>query len=188
MASSASGFQYQPEFIAPAEERALLAAIATLAFTHAHYKEYTAKRRIVVYESAVPDFLGPLRARTAQWLRLPEDELSHALVSEYRPGTGVGWHRDMPDFAVIAGISLAAPSLMRFRPYPPRKVPARERLSIELEPRSAYVLRNDVRWQWQHSIAPTEALRYSITFRTLLAAPELADPDEARNRQRKKPA
>jgi alkylated DNA repair dioxygenase AlkB len=168
LASSASGFQYQPEFVTPAEERALLANISTLAFTNAHYKEYTAKRRIVVYDSAVPDFLKPLRGKTAQWLGIAEDDFRHALVSEYRPGTGVGWHRDMPDFAVIAGISLAAPARMRFRPYPPRKVPARERLGIELEPRSAYVMRNDVRWQWQHSIAPTEALRYSITFRTLL--------------------
>jgi hypothetical protein len=28
------------------------------------------------------------------------------------------------------------------------------------------VLRDDVRWKWQHSIAPTRELRYSITFRT----------------------
>lgn len=32
--------------------------------------------------------------------------------------------------------------------------------------RSAYILRGVVRWSWQHSIAPTPALRYSITFRT----------------------
>jgi len=102
---SASGFAYEPEFITPAEEHALLATIATLAFTNAHYKEYTAKRRIVVYDSEIPEYLRP----------------------------------------------------------------ARGQLGIELEPRSAYVMRNDVRWQWQHSIAPTRALRYSITFRTLLA-------------------
>lgn len=169
MGYSASGFAYEPEFITPAEEHALLATIATLAFTNAHYKEYTAKRRIVVYDSEIPGYLRPLRKKTAQWLGIPAETFTHALVSEYRPGTGVGWHRDMPDFAVIAGISLAAPARMRFRPYPPRKGPARGQLGIELEPRSAYVMRNDVRWQWQHSIAPTRALRYSITFRTLLA-------------------
>jgi alkylated DNA repair dioxygenase AlkB len=169
LAFSASGFDYLPEFITPAEERALLAAIGTLSFTNAHYKEYTAKRRIVVYESAVPDFLAPLRDKIAAWLSIPAETFVHSLVSEYRPGTGVGWHRDMPDFAVIAGVSLAAPARMRFRPYPPRRTPARELLGLELEPRSAYVLRNNVRWHWQHSIAPTRALRYSITFRTLLA-------------------
>jgi len=39
-------------------------------------------------------------------------------------------------------------------------------LSLELAPRSAYVLRAEARWGWQHSVAPTPALRYSITFRT----------------------
>jgi hypothetical protein len=57
--------------------------------------------------------------------------------------------------------------LLRFRPYPPARTGKREILSLELEPGSAYALRNAVRWKWQHSIAPTTALRYSITFRTL---------------------
>ena len=39
-------------------------------------------------------------------------------------------------------------------------------VSLELAPRSAYVLRAEARWGWQHSVAPTPALRYSITFRT----------------------
>jgi alkylated DNA repair dioxygenase AlkB len=55
---------------------------------------------------------------------------------------------------------------MRFRPYPPGKG-RKSILSLDLEPRSAYVLRGDARWRWQHSIPPTKALRYSITFRTL---------------------
>jgi hypothetical protein len=29
-----------------------------------------------------------------------------------------------------------------------------------------YVLRDEIRWRWQHSVAPTRELRYSITFRT----------------------
>jgi alkylated DNA repair dioxygenase AlkB len=40
-------------------------------------------------------------------------------------------------------------------------------ISLELEPRSAYIMQGPVRWQWQHSVAATRALRYSITFRTL---------------------
>jgi alkylated DNA repair dioxygenase AlkB len=41
------------------------------------------------------------------------------------------------------------------------------RTSIVLEPRSAYLLRGPVRWEWEHSIPPAEELRYSVTFRTL---------------------
>ena len=31
---------------------------------------------------------------------------------------------------------------------------------------SIYLLRGAARWNWQHSVAPTKALRYSITLRT----------------------
>ena len=58
------------------------------------------------------------------------------------------------------------PARMRFRPYPPRN-DRKSVLSLELAPRSAYILRGDARWRWQHSIPATKALRYSITFRTL---------------------
>jgi hypothetical protein len=36
-----------------------------------------------------------------------------------------------------------------------------------LPPRSAYALAGEARTGWQHSVPPTKALRYSITFRTL---------------------
>jgi hypothetical protein len=34
-------------------------------------------------------------------------------------------------------------------------------------PRSAYLLSGPARWEWEHSIPPVDALRYSITFRNL---------------------
>jgi alkylated DNA repair dioxygenase AlkB len=43
-------------------------------------------------------------------------------------------------------------------------------LSLALEPRSIYLLQGEARWGWQHSIAPTPALLWSITFRTLRQA------------------
>jgi hypothetical protein len=85
LGSSASGFAYEPEFITPAEEHALLATIATLTFTNAHYKEYTAKRRIVVYDSEIPEYLHPLRKKTAEWLGIPAETVTHALVSDTAP-------------------------------------------------------------------------------------------------------
>jgi hypothetical protein len=56
---------------------------------------------------------------------------------------------------------------MRFRPYPPRRGAAV--FALDLAPRSLYVLAGEARWQWQHGIAPTPALRHSITFRTMSA-------------------
>lgn len=172
MPSYASGFEYQPQFISPAEEQALLEALRGLPLAAARYREYTAKRRIASFESEpdIPRFLHGLREKVGAWLGIAPPAFSHILVAEYRPGVGVGWHRDMPQFAVVAGVSLGGSARMRFRPWAAGKRVAQKALGLELERRSAYVLRNDVRWNWQHQIAPTQELRYSITFRTLMSA------------------
>ena len=161
------------------EEKTLLAAIGELNLQEAKYKDYTAKRRAASFgfdydfsyntihpAAPIPGFLNSLKARVAAWLGVAADEIRHALVAEYRPGTALGWHRDVPDFELVGGISLAAAARMRFRPFPPKKG-RKNVLSLELAPRSAYLLRGDARWRWQHSIPPTRALRYSITFRTM---------------------
>jgi alkylated DNA repair dioxygenase AlkB len=172
-----AGLLYEPDFISPEEERALLAGIATLPLEEAKYKSYTARRRTASFGSsydfdanllqpaaAIPAFLEPLKRRVAGLAGVPPERFEHALVTEYRPGTPLGWHRDVPEFELIAGVSLAGRCRMRFRPYPPK--PRARALVLELEPRSVYVLRDEIRWGWQHSVAPTAELRYSITLRT----------------------
>jgi len=172
------GFIYQPEFLEQADEAVLLHQIKQLALEDAKYREYTARRRVAYFgfdydfstnrlgEAApIPAFLYPLRERIAQWMGLAPAELVHALVSEYRPGTPLGWHRDAPDFDRVAGVSLGGWARMRLRPYPWQK---EKPLELELAPRSAYQMNGPARWRWQHSIAATRELRYSITFRSLI--------------------
>ena len=115
---------------------------------------------------AIPPFLCPLRERIAQWAGLPASRFTHALVAEYKTGTQLGWHRDVPDFEIIVGVSLGGACRMRLRRYPPKKGGTIESLSLDLEPRSAYLMRGEARWAWQHSIPATKTTRYSITFRT----------------------
>jgi len=92
-------------------------------------------------------------------------------VSEYRPGAPLGWHRDVPAFEIIVGLSLGGECVMRLRPYRPQGPNRRQDVvSLTLEPRSAYVIRDEARWGWQHSIVATRALRYSITLRTARGA------------------
>ena len=174
-------FVYQRDFIAVDEERQLLDAIGALALEDARYKAYTARRRVAYFgfdydfsknqlgEAApVPAFLHPLREKMARWMGLAPEAFVHALVSEYRPGTPLGWHRDAPDFDRVAGVSLGGRARMRFRPYRKNEPAAKDKpLVLELEPRSAYQMNGASRWRWQHSIPPTPELRYSITFRTL---------------------
>jgi alkylated DNA repair dioxygenase AlkB len=174
------GLVYQPGLLTADEEAALVATIAELPLAEAKYKAFTAKRRILSFGGSydfdarelgpappIPDFLLPLRERVATWAGVPSASLTHGLVAEYRPGTALGWHRDVPNFELVIGVSLGTPTRMRFRPYPLRKNRREDTFALLLEPRSAYVLRDDARWRWQHSIPATKGLRWSITFRTL---------------------
>jgi alkylated DNA repair dioxygenase AlkB len=175
-----AGFVYQPDFISQEEETALLAEISGLPLHEAKYKEYTAKRRIISYGGTydfssneltpagpIPPFLSPLCERIAKWTEVPASRFTHALIAEYKTGTQLGWHRDVPEFEFVVGVSLAGAARLRLRPCPPKRGKSAATLSIDLQPRSAYQLRGQARWGWQHSIPPTKTTRYSITFRTL---------------------
>jgi alkylated DNA repair dioxygenase AlkB len=145
----------------------------------AQYKEWTAKRRIISYGGSydfvhnklltaepLPAWLYKLRSAVAEWSGEPAGDFNHAIIAEYQPGTQLGWHRDVPNFETIVGISLAGSARLRLRPYPHTRN-SRSGLALELRPRSIYALRGAVRWDWQHAISPTKCMRYSITFRTL---------------------
>jgi alkylated DNA repair dioxygenase AlkB len=170
---------YQPGFLTPAEERELVAIAAALPLQEMNYKGYTARRRVASYggrydfsanrlapAAPLPPQLEPLRARVGAWLGVPAETFTQVLVAEYRQGTPLGWHRDVPDFEDVVGISLLGEAVMRLRPYPPVDAKKAAVLKLAVQPRSIYLLRGAARWAWQHSVAPTRALRYSITFRT----------------------
>ena len=171
------GFRYQPELISAAEEQALVAELADLAFKEFEFQGFLGKRRVVsfgwqyVFDGSglrkaddIPDFLLPLRAKAAVFGDMKADDLQHVLLTEYRPGAAIGWHRDRSVFGETIGISLLSPCRFRFR----REVGGRwERRALVAEPRSAYLLSGSCRTDWEHSIPAVEQLRYSITFRNL---------------------
>ena len=170
------GFVYRLGFVGEEEERELLARFETLAFEEIRMRGQVARRTALHYGIAydydrpaavepgapVPAWLEPLRERCAVLAETTADELVEALVQRYPPGATIGWHRDAPQFGRVAGVSLGGACRLRLRP-----VRGGEAVEQVLEPRSAYLFRGSARWQWQHSIPPTQALRYSITFRTL---------------------
>jgi alkylated DNA repair dioxygenase AlkB len=174
-----AGLIYQPDFLTAAEESTLLGQVRDLPLQNAKYKEYTARRRTVSFgysydfdrneAQPAPDppvFLEHLKTRIAAWASEPAKKFVQVLVSEYQPGVPLGWHRDVPDFEVIVGLSLLSAARIRFRPYPWRPELRKKVFSLEVEQRSIYLLRDEARWAWQHSVPPVVHLRYSITFRT----------------------
>jgi alkylated DNA repair dioxygenase AlkB len=97
-----------------------------------------------------------------------------ATVIEYSTGSPIGWHRDIPQFGVVVGISLGAACRMRFRKYSrvrSKNLKRDEILAMELQPRSIYLMSGASRELWQHSIPPVKELRYAIMMRTLRAKP-----------------
>jgi alkylated DNA repair dioxygenase AlkB len=169
------GFVYRDEFLGADEEAKLAAWLATLPFEPFQFRGYEGRRRVVSFgwkydftkshlEKAddMPAQLLPVRARAAAFAGLAPEHLQQCLLNEYLPGAPIGWHRDRPVFEKVVGISLLAPCTFRFR----RRVgDGFARATLTLAPRSAYVLSGPARTEWEHSIPPVTAHRYSVTFR-----------------------
>jgi alkylated DNA repair dioxygenase AlkB len=176
------GLIHRPQFLSRAEEAALLDGIVPLPFREARFQQYVARRRVVHFHGEdgsaqtyddgetfssgpAPRFLVALQQRIAVTFGISRSAFVHTLVSEYRPGAPIGWHRDKPAYGVVFGLSLKGRGTMRFRPLDGRAEP-RQAFVLELEPRSLYVMQGPIRWLWQHSMLPARELRYSITLRT----------------------
>ena len=171
------GFSYRADLLSPDEERELAARFADLPFREFEFHGYVGKRRVVSYgwrydfndgklrrTEDIPEFLLSSRDKAAAFARLDPADLQHVLVTEYRPGAAIGWHRDKAVFAEVVGISLLSACTFRFR----RKLGTRwERAAFVAEPCSAYLLDGPSRTEWEHGIAAVDRLRFSITFRSL---------------------
>jgi len=172
------GFRYERELIDPATEDALVAHVRELPFQEFEFHGYKGKRRVVSFgwkyefsgggqlrkADEIPEFLVRLRSLAASFATLKPEAFQHVLVTEYGPGAGIGWHRDKAVFGQVVGVSLLAPCILRFR----KKVNTKwDRVNVFAEPRSAYHLTGPARAEWEHSILRVDALRYSITFRTM---------------------
>jgi alkylated DNA repair dioxygenase AlkB len=171
------GFLYHPEMLSEAEERELVTELGRVEFSAVIMRGQVARRRtahfgwLYGYESwritpgpPVPDFLVPLRTRVSTLAGVAPEALAEVMLTEYPPGAGIGWHRDAPQFGVVVGVSLLSECRMRFQRG---RGTERETWAVTLAPRSAYVLTGEARQQWQHSIPPIRALRFSVTFRTV---------------------
>jgi len=171
-----AGLEYRPDFITTKEELDLIGHLSIAELSPFKFRGWTGKRltrtfgwrydfddRSFALSEPMPDWLLPLRAKAAAFANLAPDDFIHALLVRYDPGAGIGWHRDRPVFEAVVGVSLGSPAVLRFRR---RRESGFDRANIEVEPRSAYLLTGPARHEWEHSIAPGETLRLSITFRS----------------------
>ena len=174
-----AGLIYRADVIGEAEEQDLVGRMGSLDLAPFRFHGWLGNRKTASFgwrydfddasftrTEPIPAWLDPLRAIAARLAGVGPDEFVHVLLARYDPGAGIGWHRDRDVFDKVIGVSLGAPAKLRFRQ---RHASGFRRASLEVAPRSAYLLSGEVRREWEHSIAPGGQLRFSITFRTLSA-------------------
>lgn len=172
-----AGLEYREEFISAAEHDRLVAKLSATDLAPFRFHGWLGNRRTKTFgwrydfddssftpAEPIPEWLEPLRTKAAALAGIAPEEFAHVLLARYDPGAGIGWHRDRPQFEQVVGISLGASAIMRFRQ---RTATGFRRANVHLESRSAYLLSGEVRWDWEHRITPGDALRFSITFRSL---------------------
>jgi alkylated DNA repair protein (DNA oxidative demethylase) len=171
------GLDYREDFISEAEERQLLERLGALDLAPFRFHGWLGNRKTRSFgwrydfddasfqpTEPFPAWLQPLRERAAILAAVKAQAFVHALLARYDPGAGIGWHKDRDVFDRVVGVSLGTPATLRFRR---RAATGFRRAELQVAPRSAYLLAEESRWEWEHRITPGEELRFSITFRTL---------------------
>ena len=172
-----AGLSYREEVISVAEEEALVEHLVAADLSPFRFHGWLGNRKTKSFgwrydfEDAsfsptepIPGWRTPLRKTAAAFAEVDPDDFVQVLLARYDPGAGIGWHRDRDIFERVVGFSLLTPATLRFRR---RRPGGFDRAKIEVAPRSAYLLAGEIRWDWEHSIAAGDELRFSITFRTL---------------------
>lgn len=181
---SVPGLVYVESYVSRDEERELLTAIDGERWL----TDYKRRRQVygVAYSgpqagtklSALPTWLSWLVTRVRQdgWLRA---EVVNAVINEYLPGQGISAHFDHPAFGpTVVAVSLGgATSLELEDPSAPQPC----KVTLDVQPRSLWVLEGQARSHWQHGIAARQSdlvnglkrpreRRVSVTLRTLAGA------------------
>jgi len=174
------GFSYTTDFISVKEEEQLLNFIAQIGLHPFSFQGFEAKRKVASFGydynfdqsglqkgKDIPVEFQPLIERVASHVGIAAEEIKELLITEYPVGSIITWHRDAPPFDLIAGISLNADCNFRLRPYEKAKQNRKSVISVPVKRRSLYIMQDEARTDWQHSISPVKEVRYSITLRTL---------------------
>ncbi|MCD6062884.1 MAG: alpha-ketoglutarate-dependent dioxygenase AlkB [Flavipsychrobacter sp.] len=175
-----SGFVYYPDFIDKAEELRLYEELLKTDLHTFLFQGFEARRKVASFGydysfdkkkltegKPIPEAFQPLIGKVAIQIGIDAEDFKEILLTEYPAGSVINWHRDAPPFDLIAGISLMADCTFRLRPHEKEKQGRSSIIALPVARRSLYVITGTARSDWQHSIAPVKATRYSITLRTL---------------------
>lgn len=112
-----SGFRYREEIVTEEEEAALVTSLGQLDLKPFDFHGHLGNRRVLSFglrydysrssveqASEMPGFLDDLLVRVGKFAGYEVDAFRQVGVNEYRPGAGIGWHKDKPQFGIVVGV------------------------------------------------------------------------------------
>ena len=131
---------------------------------------------LIPIPSKIPLFLEVLIERMLND-KLVDEKPDQIIINEYKPGEGLKPHTDRKDYFknTIVGISLLSDTVMEFH-----ENSSETKKKILIPRRSLYVMKDDARYKWKHSIPARKKdvmdgsinhrqTRISITFRNVVS-------------------
>lgn len=178
-----NGFSYYPDFLNVDDEQVLLEAVSKIDLHTFNFHGYEARRKVASFGydysfdkktlakgAEIPSAFHPLIQKVAEKVPVHPKDFSELLITEYPVGSVINWHRDAFPFDIIAGVSLLTDCTFRLRPHEKKKQRRGSIIAFPVRRRSLYIITGSARLDWQHSITPVKAVRYSITLRTIKGA------------------
>ena len=98
--------------------------------------------------------------------KMLEQKLNQTIINGYLRGRGIRPHNDLHLFGrTVCSLSLGSPTVMPFQEAKRRDGPE---LQLPLPRRSLFVLQDEMRYDWNHSIldGDVQGARFSFTFRS----------------------
>src|SRR5438874_9742136 len=122
------GLRCVGELISHAVEKDLVNHLQELQFKPFEFQGFLGKRRIVSFgwrydfnggglqeTDDLPDFLLSVQKKAAAFAGLKPSDLQQVLLTEYRPGVAIGWHKDRAVFGDVVGLSPLSACHFRLR-------------------------------------------------------------------------
>lgn len=184
METGVPGLLVIPDFIDPSMEAALMQEIDSQTWVvdydrRLQYYGYRNELEKPYSLIAIPVPMPPLVQQLSEQIvarGILQYQPDQVIINEYLPGQGLRPHKDRNYFEnQICGINLGSGCIMRFI-----KIKGGDVVDIPVPRRSLYLMQDDARYKWNHSIPPRKKdningevqhreRRWSITYRKVIA-------------------
>jgi alkylated DNA repair protein alkB family protein 8 len=183
METAVPGLHIYHEFISKSMEDELIKEIDSQTWVvdynrrlqyYGYRNELEAPYGLIRYPVSMPSLISKLSENLVEQ-KILVVQPDQVIINEYAPGEGLRPHKDRNYFEnQICGVNLGSGCIMRYI-----KISGGDVVDVEVPRRSVYVMQDDARYKWNHSIPPRKKdvvdgnvkpreRRISITYRKVI--------------------